>query len=89
VPPPPPKGSISEYIKLAPNSFHGHFDDFKLKDFVNKPGEYDIEVTFKSFVFSGLIMQYLSDDPIAKLPLWTADQDALIAPRIHISVKAS
>lgn len=87
VPPPPSKGSISQFVKLGPHAFHGHFDAFKLKDLVNKPGEYDIEVTFKSFIFSEWISKYLADDPIGKLPLWTADQDALRAPRIHVTVK--
>jgi hypothetical protein len=88
LPPTPQKGTISQFIKLGPKTFHGRVDDFKLSDFVKKPGQYDIEVTFKSFISSDWILQNFSDDPIFKLPLWTDDQDALVAPRVHITVKA-
>ena len=46
VPPPPKPGNVYQFIKIGPGELHGRTDTFKVKDLINKPGEFDIEVTF-------------------------------------------
>ena len=87
LPPPPQTGDAYQFIKIKPREFHGTWDALKIKDFVNKPGEYDIEVTFNSFLSDTFIHKYFAGDPIAKLPLWTNDKPPLTAPLVHIVVK--
>lgn len=86
VPPPPSPGRVYDFIRLEPKSFYGDLKRYRLSDLVNKPGEYDLEVTFKSFLSDSLIQQYLRDQPIAKLNVWTLENPILRARPIHISV---
>src|SRR5258707_12231126 len=73
VPPPPRQGDPYQFFKLAPGSFYGHSEGFKLKDFLNKPGEYDVSATFNSFLSSQWVAQFLEGEPISKLSLWTME----------------
>jgi len=87
LPPPPRPGVAYQFIKLGRHEFHGIQDIFKIDDFIDKPGEYDIEVTFNSFLSGSFVRESFSDDPIAKLPLWTNDKPPVIASRVRIVVK--
>jgi hypothetical protein len=87
VPPPPRQGDVYQFIKLAPKAFYGHNEQFKVSDLVNGPGDYDVAVTFNSFLRADFIAKYYASDPISKLPLWTMDSPTITSNRIHISVK--
>ena len=87
LPPPPKPGGAYQFIKLGRQEFHGVRDIFKINDFVDKPGEYDIEVTFNSFLSDSFMREDFADDPIAKLPLWTNDKPPVTASRVHVVVK--
>jgi hypothetical protein len=87
VPPPPRKGDVYAFLKLEPQNFHGRASTFKVSDLVNKPGEYDIEATFNSFLSETTIVEFYSSEPISKLPLWTMEKPTVTARRIHITVK--
>jgi len=87
VPPPPKEGNVYAFIKLEPGRFYGVADEIKVTDVVSKPGEYDIGVTYNSFVSRSFIKESFKHDPIAKLPLWTMEQPTITAPRVHIVVK--
>jgi hypothetical protein len=87
VPPPPLQGNPYAFVKLAPGTFYGHAEDFKLSDMVNQPGEYDVIVSFNSFLSSHWIAEYLGNEPISKLPLWTMERPTVTSKRIHITVK--
>jgi hypothetical protein len=66
VPPPAKEGDVYSFIKLAPARFYGVADEIKVTDVVNKPGEYDIKVTYNSFSSSKFIKRFLSHDPTQK-----------------------
>jgi hypothetical protein len=50
VPPPPRSGDPYQFVKVGPGNLYGLFENLKLSDYVNKPGEYDIYATFNSFL---------------------------------------
>ncbi len=87
LPPPPREGDVYAFLKLEPQNFHGRVSTFKVSDLVNKPGKYDIVVTFRSFLSEDYIDDFYSHEPISKLPLWTMAKPTVTAPRIHITVK--
>lgn len=87
VPPPPSEGRVYDFIKLEPGRFYGVADEIKVTDVVSKPGEYDIKVTYNSFISGSFIKKFLGHDPISKLPLWTMEQPTITAPRLRIVVK--
>ncbi len=87
VPPPPREGYVYAFIKLEPGRFYGVADEIKVTDVVSKPGEYDISVTYSSFISRSSIKEFLKIDPISKLPVWTMEQPTITAPRVHIVVK--
>jgi hypothetical protein len=58
-----------------------------VSDLVNGPGDYDLTVTFNSFLGADFIAEYYASDPISKLPLWTMDSPTVTSNRIHIKVK--
>jgi hypothetical protein len=87
LPPPPRQGDAYQFIKLSPGRFYGLAEDIKISELVNRPGEYDVLATFSSFLSSNWIAEYLGNQPIAKLPLWTREQPTVSSNRIHISVK--
>jgi hypothetical protein len=86
LPPPPKPDTPYQFIKITPRKFHGTIDSFKVKDFINKPGEYYIEVTFNSFLSGDFMQEAFANDPIAKLPLWTMEKPTVTAPPVHIVV---
>jgi hypothetical protein len=86
VPPPPVKGNVYAFIKLEPQQFHGVADEIKVTDIVSQPGEYDIQVTYNSFLSSSFIQKFLSRDPISNLPVWTMEQPTITAPSIRIVI---
>jgi hypothetical protein len=91
VPPPPKPGNVYQFIKIGSGELHGRTDTFKVKDLINKPGEFDIEVTFNSFISSSFIsssfiQKFLVNDPIAKLPVWTMEQPTITASRVHVVI---
>ena len=86
LPPPPRPHSAYEFVKLEPQQFHGVRDVFEIKDVIDKPGEYDIEVTFNSFLSNSFVKQYFADDAIARLPLWTSDGPPVAAPLLHVVI---
>ncbi len=87
VPPPPRQGDVYQFIKLAPNAFYGHSEQIRVSDLVNGPGDYDVTVTFNSFLAADFIAKHYTSDPISKLPLWTMESPTLTSNRIHITVK--
>jgi hypothetical protein len=87
VPPPPRRGDPYQFFKLVPGSFYGRTQDFKLKDFLSKPGEYDVSATFNSFLSSEWVAQVLESEPISKLSLWTMEHPTVSSNRIRILVK--
>jgi hypothetical protein len=86
VPPPPRSGDPYQFVKLAPETFYGHAEGFKLSDLVNKPGEYDFFATFSSFLSSQWVAEGFGNDPISKLLLWTMERPVITSKRIHITV---
>lgn len=46
VPPPPKEGNVYAFIRLQPGRFYGLADEINVSDVVNKPGEYDLTVTY-------------------------------------------
>ena len=86
VPSPPVKDDPYQFVKLMPMTFHGRVDDFKISDFVETPGEYDVEVTFSSFLSSKWVREFLSDQAIGKLPLWTMSEPSITSTRIHLRI---
>jgi hypothetical protein len=87
VPPPPREADPYQFVKLAPGAFYGHVERFKMSERVNKPGEYDLDVTFKGSLSSEWVSEFLGNEPISKLPLWTEDRPKVSAKRIHFTVK--
>ena len=87
VPPPPKEGNVYAFIKLEPGRFYGIADEIKVTDVVSKPGEYEISVTYNSFISSRSIKDFLKHDPISKLPVWTMERPTITAPRVRIVVK--
>jgi len=87
VPPPPRRGDVYQFFKLARGNFHGRAENFMVSDLVNGPGEYELCATYSSFLSSDWIAEFLAKDPIGKLPLWTMDQPPLVSNRVHIIVK--
>ena len=86
VPPPPSKDDPYQFIKLEPSNFHGRVDDFKLSDFIATPGDYEIEVTFSSFLSPKWIREFYADQPVARLPLWTMAEPTLKSERVHLRI---
>jgi len=87
VPPPPRRGDAYQFVKLPPGRTYGLSQSFKLSEMVNGPAEYDIFATFNSFLSSKWTAEFMENDPISKLPLWTMEQPTLTSNRIHIAVK--
>jgi len=87
VPPPPKEGDIYAFVRLEPGQFYGIVDQIKVTDIVNKPGELKITVTYSGSLSSKIVQELLKHDPIAKLPLWTAEQGAIEAPPVYITVQ--
>lgn len=87
VPPPPAQGRVYDFVRLEPGRFYGAADEINVTDVVSKPGEYNIDVTYNSFISRSFIKEFLSHDPIAKLPVWTMEQPTIKAPRVHIIVE--
>jgi hypothetical protein len=87
VPPPPDPGDPYQFVKLGPGKLYGVFEEIKLTDYLNAPGEYDIHATFRSFLSSQWITEDFGNDPISKLRLWTMERPVVSAKRIHITVK--
>jgi len=87
VPPPPKEGKVYAFIKLEPGRFYGIADEIKVTDVVNKPGEYDISVTYNSFISRSFIKEFLKHDPISALPVWTMEQPMVKAPKVRIIVQ--
>jgi hypothetical protein len=87
IPPPPREEDVYQFIRLGPDRFYGVAEDFPISDLVNGPGEYDIAATFRSFLSSEWVGEFLGKDPIAKLPLWTIEQPVLTSNRVHITVE--
>jgi hypothetical protein len=78
---------VYAFIKLEPGRFYGIADEIKVTDVVSKPGQYNIDVTYNSFISRRLINEFLSHDSIAKLPLWTMEQPTIRARRLRIVVQ--
>jgi hypothetical protein len=86
VPPPPRAGDVYRFVKIDGGRFYGLLDKFPIHEIVNKPGEYDLDVSFESSLSASWVSQFLANDPISKLPLWTMEKPVLRAARIHIKV---
>jgi hypothetical protein len=87
LPPPPAGDHLNAFIKLEPGRFYGIADEIKVTDVVTKPGQYNIDVTYNSFLSRRLINESLSHDPISKLPLWTMEQPTIKSHRLRIVVQ--
>ncbi len=86
VPPPPRPGDVYQFIKLEPGRFYGIADESPIRDMVNEPGEYDLDVSYESCMPAELVSEFFSHDPISKLPLWTMEKPILKANRVHFRV---
>ena len=86
VPPPPREGYPYAFIRIEAGQFHGRADTFKVKDLINRPGEFDVEVTYNSFLSDEFIREFLAKDPIAKLPVWTMEKPVITATKVHVIV---
>jgi hypothetical protein len=86
VPPPPKEGNVYAFVRLQPGRFYGLADEIKVSDVVNKPGEYDLTVTYGSSISKRFIKEFLNHDPISALPVWTMEQPILNAPRLRITI---
>jgi hypothetical protein len=86
VPPPPRAGDVYQFIKLEPGKFYGIADESPIRDVVNEPGEYDIDVSYESCISAEWISKYFASEPISKLALWTMEKPILKANRIHFKV---
>ena len=86
VPPPPRAGDPYQFIKIDPGRFYGFFTDFPIRQFVNGPGDYSIEVSFSSHLSQEWLSEFFSTEPIRSLPLWTMEKPTLKANRIHFTV---
>jgi hypothetical protein len=82
VPPPPKSGDMSQFVKLDPNMFFGTSDEFVLRDFVKKPGNY----TFEIQLGSALTPEWLAGMGFPKLPYWTRE-DKPLERKLQITVK--
>jgi hypothetical protein len=87
LPPPPAEGRVYAFIRLEPGRLYGIADEINVTDVVSKPGQYNIDVTYNSFISRSWINEFLSHDPIAKLPLWTMEQPTIKAHRFRIVVQ--
>jgi hypothetical protein len=87
VPPPPKKGDVYAFTRLHPGEFMGLEARFKLSDFVNKAGEYDVHVQFRSSLNDTQLNTYLSGDPIVGKYVWTRGDGVITAPVVRIAVK--
>ncbi|HEY6943527.1 MAG TPA: hypothetical protein VI431_00200 [Candidatus Acidoferrum sp.] len=87
VPPPPRGGDPYQFVKLSPRTMYGLAENFKLEDLVNGPGEYDLDATFNSFLSSQWVAEFMGNEPISKLPLWTMERPSINSNRIHITVR--
>jgi len=87
VPPPPKEGNVYAFIRLQPGRFYGLADEIQVSDAVNKPGEYNLNVTYGSSISKDFIKEFLNHDPISALPVWTMEQPTLKAPQLHIVIK--
>ncbi len=81
IPPPPKPDDLSEFIRIEPSNFYGLRDQIKLREIVNKPGEYDLLIQFGS----SLSPEFVTSAGFPKLPYWTTP-DKPLARRIHITV---
>lgn len=72
---------MSEFIRIDPGKFYGRSDDFKLRELVNKPGEYTVIVQCGSWPTTA----FLAEAGFPKLPYWAEDKP-LIA-KVHITVR--
>lgn len=88
LPPPPKEGNIYAFIRLQPRRFYGLASEIKVSDEVSKPGEYNLSVTYDSSISVSFIKEFLKDDPISALPVWTMEEPTLKAPRVHLIIKA-
>ena len=86
LPPPPRPGDVYRFVKIDGGRFYGLMSQFFAHDIVNKPGEYDLDVSFQSSISARWVSEFLRNDPISRLPLWTMEKPTLWAPRIHIRV---
>jgi len=86
VPPPPRAGDVYQFVKIDGGRFYGCASQFVIHDIVNKPGAYDLDVSFESSISAKWVSEFLRNDPISKLPLWTMEKPTLKAPRLHINV---
>jgi hypothetical protein len=82
VPPPPREGDPYAFVKVGPQQFYGRVNTFKVRDVVNMPGKVNVLVTYNSFLSASFVTQYLSHDPISKLPVWTMEKPTITAPPI-------
>ena len=87
VPAPPRRGDVCAFSRLQPGEFMGVETRFKLSDFVNKPGDYDVRLQFRSSLNDTQLNTYLSGDPIAGKYVWTRGDGVITAPVVRIAVK--
>lgn len=86
VPPPPRSGGLNTLIRIQPGQSYSRTDTFKVRDLINMPGEFDIRITFRSFLSREFIEEFLSKEPIATVPVWTMEEPPLAAPKIHVVI---
>jgi hypothetical protein len=81
IPPPPKPDEPSEFIRIEPSNFYGLRDEIKMREIVNRPGEYQLIIQFGS----SLSTEFLKDAGFPKLPYWTTP-DKPLRKSIHITV---
>lgn len=82
----PQRGNVYQFVKVEPGRFYGIADDSPIRDLVNEPGEYDMDVSYESCISAEWISKFFGKEPISKLPLWTMEKPILKANRIHFRV---
>ena len=85
LPPPPRKGDVYQFVKIAPHAIYGFVHTFRVSELVNEPGEYNVLATFNSFLSAHLIAETFRNEPISSL--WTVDMPTVASNRIRIKVR--
>jgi len=68
-------------VRLPAGHFYGHTTNFKIQDFVKKPGEYDFVSEYHSFISA----KFLTEFGFPDVPFWTSEEEALKC-RVHLKI---
>ncbi|HKO19385.1 MAG TPA: hypothetical protein VJU82_10920 [Acidobacteriaceae bacterium] len=83
---PPKPGDVYQFLRLGPGTFYGQIVKFDLADVLKKPGQYQLQVTYRPFLSHAWIERFMAREPIANLPLWTAEEPVLKSETFQVTV---